>query len=557
MESNLGEIIENVPTTANNEGVASSSSTDRAENREAARGQEKQAESAREEPAREEPTREEPAVEETVTKRLSIGNMVCQSCEKNISRSVRKLHGVKHIKADYVSSTAEVTYDPSRVSLKQIEGKIKEAGYEVRLDKKPIFKPSEKKLFSIAIGISVLCIVILGYIFVSSTFGAMNISIPQLDANTSLALIFIVGLLTGFHCIGMCGSFVLSYTAKAKEENPDSLNISLHAKYAVGKLISYSVIGGIFGLIGSIFVFSPALRAGIAVLAGLFLILFGLKLLNIFPALRKLSLPQSWFNKLKVGPLKSNSDPMVIGLLNGLFIACGPLQAMYVLAATTGSFLAGASMLFVFALGTLIPMLGFGLFASFMSHAMKNNITKLSAIIVMIMGLMLITNGLALAGVGIDLPVADNSSGAAVSVSDGNSPGYQVIRMDVVSGGWSPNSFVLKKGVPVKWIITGKQITGCNNAIRVPEYNLEFNIKQGEQTIEFTPTKEGVVRWSCWMGMIQGTFIVKDNVTIDETGTVKTSAAVESEVKSELAAAPKPAGGCGCGGGGGTCGGGN
>lgn len=86
---------------------------------------------------------------------------------------------------------------------------------------------------------------------------------------------------------------------------------------------------------------------------------------------------------------------------------------------------------------------------------------------------------------------------------------YQIIRMDVTGQGWVPNKFVLKKGVPVKWIINGKQITGCNNAIIVPAYNLQFKIKSGEQTIEFTPDEAGVVPWSCWMGMIRGTFIVE------------------------------------------------
>ena len=83
--------------------------------------------------------------------------------------------------------------------------------------------------------------------------------------------------------------------------------------------------------------------------------------------------------------------------------------------------------------------------------------------------------------------------------------------MEVKKYGWEPDKFVLEKDVPVKWIIDGKEITGCNNAIQVPKYNLEFDIKQGKQTIEFTPTESGTVSWSCWMGMIPGTFIVKDD----------------------------------------------
>jgi plastocyanin domain-containing protein len=121
--------------------------------------------------------------------------------------------------------------------------------------------------------------------------------------------------------------------------------------------------------------------------------------------------------------------------------------------------------------------------------------------------------------------------------------------MDVTSSGWSPNSFVLKKGVPVKWIINGKQLNGCNNAITVPAYNLSFNIKSGEQTIEFTPTQTGVVQWSCWMGMIQGTFVVRDDVGVDASGQVTLTAQTQSSVQNQIASTPKKTGGCGCGGG--------
>ncbi|MEI7960829.1 MAG: cupredoxin domain-containing protein [archaeon] len=95
-----------------------------------------------------------------------------------------------------------------------------------------------------------------------------------------------------------------------------------------------------------------------------------------------------------------------------------------------------------------------------------------------------------------------------------NTAEYQVIHMDVTGAGYSPNSFVLKTGVPVKWIINGIKLNGCNSGIIVPEYKLNFKLKTGEQTIEFTPTKSGTIQWSCWMGMIQGTFIVKDDAQI-------------------------------------------
>jgi len=155
-----------------------------------------------------------------------------------------------------------------------------------------------------------------------------------------------------------------------------------------------------------------------------------------------------------------------------------------------------------------------------------------------------------LTGTGYDFRSIVASAKAGSMASDVSSTSlnndYQEIRMDVLASGWSPDRFVLKKGVPVKWIINGKQITGCNNAIQVPKLGLKFDIKQGEQVIEFTPTEEGIIPWSCWMGMIQGTFIVKENIDLTN----------QQEVQKELSSAPAPkkSGSCGCGCGGGECG---
>lgn len=111
---------------------------------------------------------------------------------------------------------------------------------------------------------------------------------------------------------------------------------------------------------------------------------------------------------------------------------------------------------------------------------------------------------------------------------------YQVIEMNVTSYGYSPNKFVLKQGVPVKWRINGKQLNGCNNAIKVPRYNLQFGVRSGIQDIEFTPEEIGVIQWSCSMGMIRGSFIVVDDV--NDT----------AKIASLEASAPPPRrGGCG------------
>jgi uncharacterized protein len=136
-------------------------------------------------------------------------------------------------------------------------------------------------------------------------------------------------------------------------------------------------------------------------------------------------------------------------------------------------------------------------------------------------------------------PIEDNLAAGGSLLKEG----YQEIRMTVDDDGFTPNKFVIKTGVPVRWIITGVKLNGCNNAIQVPAYNLQFDVKQGEQVIEFTPTKAGTIRWSCWMGMIPGTFIVKDDIDVND----------KTAVQKELSSITVPKGGS-CGGSGGGCG---
>jgi len=106
----------------------------------------------------------------------------------------------------------------------------------------------------------------------------------------------------------------------------------------------------------------------------------------------------------------------------------------------------------------------------------------------------------------------------------------QTINMDVLKKGYSPSQFTLRKGVPVKWVINGKELNECNKAIVVPQYGLDIKLQPGKQIIEFTPPEVGVVPWSCWMGMIPGTFIVVENTPeLEEKKAIETPP-VEQEI---------------------------
>lgn len=109
----------------------------------------------------------------------------------------------------------------------------------------------------------------------------------------------------------------------------------------------------------------------------------------------------AWLGRFIGRQTHAHPHPFVIGLLNGLMIACGPLQAMYVMAAGTGSAVEGAKMLFAFGIGTLPVLLSFGVLTTLISGALTHRLLTASGAILIILGAVMINRGLILTGTGL------------------------------------------------------------------------------------------------------------------------------------------------------------
>ena len=209
-------------------------------------------------------------------------------------------------------------------------------------------------------------------------------------------------------------------------------------------------------------------------------------------------------------------------------------------------------MLFTFGIGTLPVMLGFGFLSSMISGALTHQLLRASGVILILLGAVMINRGLILTGTGYDLQSAMMSAADRLGFAQTPQPAspvvsnVQIIRMDVTKSGYEPNHFVLRRGVPVKWIIDGKEITECNKRIVVPKLGLEFDIKKGVQTIEFTPKEPGdiFIPWSCWMGMLHGQFEVVDEPQIAMNLPIPAGGVTNSSLPTQPSAvttAPPPA----------------
>lgn len=72
-----------------------------------------------------------------------------------------------------------------------------------------------------------------------------------------------------------------------------------------------------------------------------------------------------------------------------------------------------------------------------------------------------------------------------------------------------PNT--LKKDVPVRMEVDLNSVYGCARSVVIPAFNVFKNVRQGDNIIEFIPTKEGRIRIQCSMNMYVGYFDVSSN----------------------------------------------
>ena len=89
--------------------------------------------------------------------------------------------------------------------------------------------------------------------------------------------------------------------------------------------------------------------------------------------------------------------------------------------------------------------------------------------------------------------------------------GYQVINLSFAGYNYSPNTFNVKVGKPVKIIADLTKLYGCYTSFIIPSVGVKKIFTNGDNTIEFTPEKKGTYNFSCYMGMGRGQIIASWN----------------------------------------------
>ncbi|MDR1044095.1 MAG: sulfite exporter TauE/SafE family protein [Candidatus Adiutrix sp.] len=444
------------------------------------------------------------------TTRLRVGGLTCAGCQNKIEKKLRHTAGVISADVSYGAGTAVVSYDSDLITLEDIAGVIKSLDYQV--------PAGNERPEAGARRIAGLVIIIASLYFLLRQFGLLNLLAPGrlAETNMSYGMLFVIGLITSVHCVAMCGGINLSQCLPKGAARPNEGRLAAMRPglmYNLGRLGSYTTVGFIVGALGSAITFSNNLQGVLKLIAGLFMVIMGLNLLGLFPGLRKLSpqLPKIFARKIDAEKAGSG-NPLYVGWLNGL-MPCGPLQAMQIYALSTGSPLTGALSMLLFALGTTPLVFGLGAVSSLLGQKFTQKATAVGAVLVVVLGLSMFSQGWSLSGFTLDWPAASAPATARNSESGGEAVienGVQIVNSTLRSGRY-PNITVQAK-TPVKWIIEAPKgtINGCNNRILIKEYAIEHKFQAGRNVIEFTPVKTGTVRYSCWMGMIRGTITVLD-----------------------------------------------
>lgn len=443
-----------------------------------------------------------------IKKMLKVEGLSCTGCETKIENKLKNMEGIQAVEVNYVTASLSVTYDSQKVTIEDITKAVKKLGYTViqeqKLSKGDPPKDSNNQFLTIGI------IILGGYLVIKHTVG-FNF-IPQITPNMGYGILFVIGLLSSLHCIAMCGGINLSLCVSHKfdlENDSKFAKVLPSLLYNTGRVVSYTIIGGIVGALGSVFSISNAGSAFITILAGAFMIIMGLNMLNIFPWLRKLNPHMPKVFASKIYNAKTNKGPFIVGLLNGL-MPCGPLQAMQLYALGTGSFIAGALSMFMFSLGTVPLLFAFGALGSLLSSKFAKKMVKCSAALVMVLGIVMLGRGMAFAGITFPsfASLAGNDA-ASISTIVGEE---QQVTTTLDGGRYS--SIAVQAGIPVKWTINVAEgdLNGCNRAMIIPEYDIEKELVVGENVITFTPTETGQFGYSCWMGMINSGITVVDDI---------------------------------------------
>jgi len=328
--------------------------------------------------------------------KFHVHGMHCQSCVLVTESEISDLPNVQTVKSNLKHHSIEVVGDFGDKTLEEVAEELtvplKVHGYTVSVEKQ--IKEKNWSDFKIAVpiaaGFAILFVIM-------QKLGLVNL-VGGGDFTYGTA--FVIGIIASLStCMAVVGGLVLSMSATfAKEGDKIKPQLMFHG----GRIVSFFLLGGVIGAIGSAFTLNTSATFILSLIIGLVMLILGINLLEVFPWAKKLqpSMPK-FIAKHAHGVSKFNHTltPLLVGVTT-FFLPCGFTQSMQLYTLTTGSFLKGGLTMLVFALGTL-PVLALVSFSSFsIKNSSKSGIFfKAAGLVVIMFALFNLINSLVVIGI--------------------------------------------------------------------------------------------------------------------------------------------------------------
>ena len=177
----------------------------------------------------------------TTVLELNVSGMICRACEDAIADALLHTRGVVSAQAHYWRGRVTITYDPNIVTEDTLRQVLTNAGYP----------PGTHGMGGVVV--DGICLALVGVLYWGLPKLLMLVKVPALADNASLGLVFLVGLLTSTHCIGMCGGILLAQTTDARGVTARSKRgLIASAAYNGGRVVSYTAVGALVMLVFSL-----------------------------------------------------------------------------------------------------------------------------------------------------------------------------------------------------------------------------------------------------------------------------------------------------------------
>lgn len=437
---------------------------------------------------------------------VPIRGMHCKSCELLIEGTLKDVKGIKKVDVSHIAGRAKIWYDEVKPSQNSISKAIEAAGYSVgQQDNKYWLSRNPRDYYFLVNAGAILLLLFIA--FQVSGISEISAGFNQ----KGIAMAAVVGLVAGVSsCMALIGGLILAMSARHAETHPEATPMQKfrpHLFFNLGRVLGFAFFGGLIGLVGGVLQPSIKVMAILTIIVGAVMILLGLKLIEIFPILQRVNITLPKFVSKALGISQeqkeySHKAAVLSGALT-FFLPCGFTQAMQLYAISTGSFVSGALIMSLFALGTAPGLLGVGGLSAAFKGAKAKLFFATAGLAVILLGVFNISNASSI----VFPPKLVNGTQSKSQAAAGT---VVEVHMTQSGTGYSPNQFTVKKGNTVRWIINSTNQYSCASYIRMPSYGIGQPLKAGENIIEFTPTQTGDIAFSCSMGMYRGKFTVVD-----------------------------------------------